>query len=515
MRTRVLTAALFAVASCDLSKSCEGNVESHVDVPTTTDALREWAVAKGLEAEIAPLKRGSKGGVACGHSPACVILLPVLAADAVLPAFLEKGSVTDGEGTVLYAGVFDRRGRLVRARVKDGDTYREIERLALDELKQHPIVERARVRIVDGSERRTKTPLLPQVALDKMYAAALAEEGDGDDRGDLVVEQLEFLGEEGAPAVLDRYSSLKTVDDEELEVVMKATCKSTEPLDGLVKTALEKGGHRTAIATVPCVVVSGDVDRARVLVPRVATAACDGRHKVGDSLDALRRLHEIVEAPVLEAVAACQIEARRTTMRLWTNDRPTDRELVAALHEERLPSLLMRRLEARRSEDRAVLVAALDAKDGPALEIARALARGTTGSPTEAEARRAATVYAAAISSVRQPHDVRHHLLAWLARCNEPCRETAADALRAADPLEPHHEAALLLLAKEHQRFAAALKGVDPARIRTLTSPFDHYNEDTLIAFALVEAGCTTKEVRAGARTVRAKDPPSPCAWSH
>ncbi len=509
------------MTGCDACTIFDTNVESHVDAPVTVGELEDWATERGLSADVGMLERGETGNIACGHSAACLILVPLVVADALLPSTLKRGSVTDDDGLVLYTGVFDLRGRLLRARVHIDDSeagedvYREIARLDLPELGEHPIVELAQVRVdAEGSElERTETPLLDQVDLVAMYAEALAGEGDGDDRADLVVEQLQKLGAPGLAAVEARYAGLSAIDDEELVQVLHEVCHGHAPgAELIVGVVGEKGGLEPAIKAVLC------LEHHRLepmhfssIIARIVDAACEG-DAVGTALPAVVTLGRQLPEAVAERARECSDEVRRLHLLFHAGQRPSDDDLERVLRQDARADLLVRAMSPQEEADRRVLVAALDA--GPSgLAIARALKTGTTGSPTADEMQKAAVVFAGDIEGSDAP-GVRHLLLGWMGRGDAEVRSAALAALRArAD--EPHNAAALVYLGSEHGRLGAALRDFDRDRVywaRGGSRVEGAFNEHSVVAHALSEAGCTRDEIQTAARAVRGGSAPSPCA---
>jgi len=515
--TAAALAVLAALGGCEACLIFDENVESFVDAPTTTQELEAWAEARGLTADVALAERNASGNIACGHSAACVILLPVILVNEVMPPTTKRGSVLDEEGAVLYAGLFDLRGRLVRAQVRvqgETDVYRTITRLSLPELGEHPIVETQRQRI--GEDGRAvdvvATPLLPQVDLVARYDEALREESDAGDRGDLVVEELGALGEPGLEAVEARYEGLAQIDDEELRQALRITCRDVGPgAQMLVRFAREKGGLLSAIAATDCLKAERvTAEGFEPIVRRLVDASCV-RSTEHRAMPAAKSLGYELPELVSEAAASCDDAIRRAHLLYYTGQRPDDAMLLRILREDRMAGLFVHALPAREAKNRPVLLQALDSPR-VLLPIARDLSRGTTVTPTADEARLAIRAYASAGDSL-DAWNARHYLLEWVNRGEAPA--AALGPLRQ-DAQLGHNAAALVLLADDHLRLGAAVARLDPERVywTQFRSVHDTYNEHTLIGFALTEAGCTREEITAAARARRGETPAPCAAWS-
>ena len=508
---------LAGCSSCEGCAALDRNVESFVDVPANLEELDAWASERGLEAETGMLEPQTGGVGGCGHSAACVILIPILLVDAAMPPTVKRGSVTDASGAVLFTGAFDLRGRLLRALVRTDestDTYREIARLSLDELGENPIVEIARVRVdAEGNElERTATPLRPQVDLVARYDAALRAEPDASDRADLVVEELQQLGSDGLDAVAARYAALETVDDEELVDALRVVCGGRTPgAELLVRVTAEKGGPEAAIEAVPCL-RTGTLDASHftAIVPVVLTAACAGPF-VGRALPATISLGGHLPALVAEHATRCTDEVRRAHLLFHAGQRPDDAMLERVLREDSQASLLVGLLTPTDDDDRRVLIAAMDA---PAVSraIARRLDRETTAAPTDEELARALAVFAALDDSMEAPN-TRQHLLRWLSAAGPERTRPHLGPLRA-HANHPANAAALVCLGEEREYLAAAAVGARPDRIRwhQVMTPTESFNDDTFVAYALLQAGCVQSEIDDAARAAARGAAPVPCA---
>lgn len=490
------------LGGCDACTALEGNVESHVDVPTTLGDLEDWARDEGYGYEVHRFQRPTSSGGACGHSPACVILLPILLADAMIPSTLQVGSATADGGEVVYTGVFDLRGRLVHARVRDGEEWREIRRLPLDELNEHPIVETARLTL-DGSNQeseRRATPILPQVDLVAMYAEELADENDANDRADLVYEQLDVIGEEMRPSVLARYRDADPFEDEEVGALLNrsgsATLVGREELLALVA---ERGGPHSSIAAVSAIPEGSP--HAGALMPRVADAVC-GDELASEAGDALAQLSRRGLGPQI-AARSCESPTRTTLLHLIGGQTVADDALVRALHEDRRPQLFLSRLNPHANPaHRRVLVLALDASRGPTGSIAERLR--ALDPPSAEEASRAARVYASPELDGLSGAETRQDLLAWMLRADPSAKASAAQAMRAVPEANAQlRAAALAALTRDRAEVANAVRDLDTSRVwwsSTSDGPTSAWNEQTVVAWALIEAGCTREQIEAGAR---------------
>ncbi len=497
MRRAVPLALVALLGGCDACSALEGHVESHVDVPTTLDELEAWAGERDLRYEATRYVRPSSGGGACGHSPACVILLPVLLADALIPSTLQVGAAIEGEERVVYTGVFDLRGRLVHARVRDGDEWRVIERLPLEELGEHPIVERRR--FPDGAESLARdTPLLPQVDLVAMYAAALADEGDADDRADLVFEELEVIGAELVPSVLARYRAAEPFEDEEVRALLDRN-RTVPGYDDILAIVVEQGGPRSSVAAVTR--LPRDFTGLAPLVPRVVPVIC-GDEDLEPAAEAIATLARRGFAPQI-ATATCPRATRTTLLRALGGQSPPDEAWVRALHEDPRPGLFLQRLGGTDPDHRRILLLALDPRRGPGREIAEAL--HALPPPDAAESGRVARTYATPEADA----DMRMTLLDWLLRADAGAQEAAAQTIERAEGTEPRvRAAALAALRRDRAQVARAVRGLDVHRVHWSTARhgFGAWNEETLVAWALLEAGCDQAQIEAGAR----RDAPAP-----
>jgi hypothetical protein len=73
---------------------CErsSNRETHVDVPVTLAEIKKLAHAPDTVVSV-QRQEATSGGGACGHSPVCVILIPILVFDALFPKKWDEASV--------------------------------------------------------------------------------------------------------------------------------------------------------------------------------------------------------------------------------------------------------------------------------------------------------------------------------------------------------------------------------------------------------------------------------------
>lgn len=245
-------AMTFVLSACCFR--CAPEQKSYVDVPATLDAVKKRAKPPEVVVTVERNTTPSGGGGGCGHSAACVIILPFLLYSAVFPEKYDEVTVTES-GVITFHGLYSTSGDLLSARSKTETGWRELVQLDLPELGQRAIVEAAKVTVTDdGGETKTPTTIQSQVDLVAQYRAKLATK-EGRKRADLIAEAASSLSGEGDGFVLERLASEDEPDDTRAAVV-SATChrdgeSNTRALT-FIDAAMRRPGGLTAKATLEC-----------------------------------------------------------------------------------------------------------------------------------------------------------------------------------------------------------------------------------------------------------------------
>lgn len=185
---------VLAVASC---RGCDPPQQSAVDVPTTLASAKAMSAPPAVVVTVERKKREVSAGGGCGHSPLCVLLLPVLLLAPLFPDKWDEVRIVR-EGSPYYEGRFTTEGRFLDAVVRQDGVARSIGVLMLDKLGRHVVVEIARAPLGSSGEpgEYVRSPILPQVDLTKEYAAKLATLRAPDDRSALLLEYAHWLAAE-------------------------------------------------------------------------------------------------------------------------------------------------------------------------------------------------------------------------------------------------------------------------------------------------------------------------------
>ncbi|MFZ5481329.1 MAG: hypothetical protein ACOZNI_31505, partial [Myxococcota bacterium] len=303
------------------------------------------------------------GGGACGHSPICLIVLPALLYSALFPEEYDEATVTT-KGVVTFTGSFTTDGEFIQARVREGDTVRDLRRLDLDELGRRVVVEVARGR----PDALVPTPVLPQVDLLADYDLQLRHSDDGDRRGRLIAEAYRWLGDEAADWTVAKVADPGEHDAAKAAVLASACAAPTAPARArLLEAARTKPGPLAAHAALACfsgTLADGAAD------PFLRALADDVCHTDGDPCWADERLFGAVPTEGVERARAhaaltlfrCEDPARRVLLQQRVG-LPRARAEVAAGLLSTGNACLATRLDGDEPEERAGMFLALADED--------------------------------------------------------------------------------------------------------------------------------------------------------
>jgi len=184
--------------------------ESYVDEPTTLDAVRALHHPPEVVVEVTKGdKEGGSGGGACGHSPICILLLPVIIEDLAFPVHYQNASVKTA-GKLSYEAVFYHHGQFFRATARDDKVAREIQFLALNALERNVVVEVGRAPLdAQGKPGEfTRTRVQSQVDLLTPYTKLLSDPNTPA-RALALLEVVRVLGDDAIPLLKARLGDPK------------------------------------------------------------------------------------------------------------------------------------------------------------------------------------------------------------------------------------------------------------------------------------------------------------------
>lgn len=493
--TLILLSALVTVA-------CDGcmRTESHVDVPTELDELKKLHAPPDAVVDVERKKR-SKGGGSCGHSPLCIIVLPVMAYDAMFPEKWDEATLTE-KGTLTYVARFETGGDFIESTQNKAGKSRHFGRLDLKKLGKRVLVQVGEAPLgADGKPGTlVKTPILPQVDLLADYEAALAKEKDGDDRGELVVEAATWLRDEALPLV-EKHTKDPAESDEQRALIVTQLCKLKD--SKARDTALSGAGHspglETALAGAHCAAVTEvpaalGVPFAKVL----AEASCksDSLQRLRDIVAALRGMPSVSKVDGFAIARACPDPKARTLSRWALGDAPTSNELrdlarASGAHSDAFVEALLPRAKGERD----LLYAALDAK--PTDPIAVRVLSEHEIVPDEIELKALVKSYLAD-SSIGTRAKLLH--LFSLVRTKGTSLGPSVASVRAAlgqtkEDREVLHIALVVLGERNHA--AAAARALD-STARYKQKPTEvSFGIGSLVGYGLRVAGCDAREIEA------------------
>lgn len=187
------TIALLALIALTGACRCTPKLESAAgDLPITVAAAKKQHappdVVVTVERKVTP-----KGGGSCGHSPLCLILLPVLIYEEMFPEKYDEVVIVD-HGKEAYRASFTTRGDFLQARTTTSEgLVHDFRQLSLKELGKRVVVEAARS--PSPGAKPEAVPLAPQAQLIEAYTQAMKRPGNAQ-CGALVVEAMSWLAAE-------------------------------------------------------------------------------------------------------------------------------------------------------------------------------------------------------------------------------------------------------------------------------------------------------------------------------
>ncbi len=489
-----------ALTSC---RGCQTVTESHVDVPLTLDAAK--ALARPPEVTVSvERKTATGGGGACGHSPLCLVFVPVMIYGALFPEKWDEVTVTRGGAPELSAR-YETDGELIEATVRKDGVARLVGVLKLSELRRRVVVELGRAPLGAGGREDSaafvKTPILPQVDLAAAYRAALAEEDadDADDRAALYVEHASWLKEEAMPLLLD---GVPRELDETAAETLKRLCSDTSfpGCAELLTTLGQKDPGPLTSAAGFRAAEAGFEAQSRPYAHALARHACSGEEG-RIAIAAAESLAEAKAGPqatlgLLSDAPPCQHTSRRVLLAAMLRQRPSDAELEEALRDRAVDAAIVGRLDAHDPAVRRIIVAAMPGREEDTAYVL-ALERAPDV-PTAQELELLAKSYLKDLALADAERRMAVLGLFWRARAQPAAaaKRVITEAIaRAAEDDRPLLRAALVAMGDRQQALPASrgLAGIT-------YFPTGGFSDETVMARALVLAGCEEDEVVAAGK---------------
>ncbi len=450
--------------------------DSYVDEPTTLDAVEEFDDPPAVVAKIVKgSKQSTSGGGGCGHSPACIILLPVIVGEMAFPARYKEATITR-DGSLVYEGVFKHNGEFVRAKTWDATTERTLQLIALPRLGKRIVVEVGSAKLgPDGKPGPlVRTSVQSQVDLLTPYEALL---GTTDDKKAALIEMVGVLGHDGIALASKKLADPKLAADVKTGFAKRlcASDKSVIETPADRKTLLGALGTpepatTTASAALLCYSPTDaeELERARAFIAVVSRAICEGDEKstgriIADVLSwagapkkrvARGPESDPVRAVLHRALSACPAE-RRSFVHWMLGGEVSETELRAMLLAQSLAARVAMNLDVQNDAHHELLVAALELGSPARSVILKALT--TRKKTTEREL----DVLVNAFQTEGMPARDRAFILvqfdkASAAQSARVIRRLSARLDDAKDDEKPTYRVALAVLGRKDQQLAAA-----------------------------------------------------------
>jgi hypothetical protein len=475
---------LLILNGCCCGKSLEN--ESYVKVPLTLDEVKKLE-KDGATVSVERKTRASGGGGACGHSPICIIFLPVLLYEAAFPEKWDEVVVKSKDGTVTLVGYYETGGALIHAQhLVDGE-MRETRTIELKELGKKVYVDSARlVPESDGGVRREVLSLSSQHDFIGDVRMLLASVMEPERRAKIINEARVQLEDEGMKFALERMGAADEPDEAKAEVVHLG-CE-TPGFEPLLEAAKRSSGPWTKLRLVKC--LRGEEQHAMLL--EVEQVACDPNtsKKLMDAIGpALTRDLPVSSLRGLqEAHAKCMDGPHRALVGLWLNLPVQAGELNALLNSE-LEMSTHRYLHASDPIQRAAMVKEVASSINEAVLLDMLIAEKSVLEPAELEQLANWFIKPRSFFTT-SPRAKALKVFSFSAMAPDGVARTklARAALAKAKP-DPMFDSAIVALG-DRSRMPAAVKGIkSPVFFGTPAS------ESDLVAYGLKLAGCSQEEL--------------------
>ena len=500
LRGLPVAAALLVLFGVACSCGAAPTTEALVAVPSSVDEAE--ALHDPPAVEVVVVREARPAGGACGHSPVCLVLLPILAWQAVFPPEVDVVDIRESGGGRVH-GEYQPGGDLIWAERTDGTTLVGARLLELPALGRRLVVASGRGEVGADGVAGPLEPVgvLSQVDLHGAYEAALAAEDDADTRAELLVEAVDALHAESGPLV-EAWLRRPTEGPARARVLSRvclgARFDDADPLRADVlrwsaaATPVDIAADALVCAARTPALQPEEVDIfAGVLVDDVC--AHPTLTPLAELSDAMQQEPSLRPRAVLVA-GRCTTPTRVTLLRAYLGETLPPDALQAALHDEPARDLLLAALRPDRPADRLALFAALDVAPtlGPVTE---ALAADPALVPTRNEAAALLRAYFAYEPSFLGRRDPQASALRLLARTGSADRAPLLLSLPAPAGDDEALEVAAARLVLGDRAGAALL--VDRRDLAACEGSSMVVGVAGLASEALQAAGCTCEDLDA------------------
>lgn len=483
---RQLLAATTALALSTCCFKCSPEQKSYVDVPAKLDEVKKLAKPPEVVVEVVRQTKASGGGGGCGHSAACVILLPLIVWQSAFPEKFDEVTVTD-HGEQTFHGLYSTSGDLLSARVKTPEGWRELAQLDLPELGQRAIVERAKVTVgSDGNETSTPTTIDSQLSVATQYGEAL-KKAKPKKRGALLLEAYQALDGEGDAFALAQLAS-KGEPEESRLVVMHRICDSNVEVTRQAKVLTAAMTTPTRALALEALGCEATPDAVAVRGVRLLSEGLCSTARAREPFELSRGLTPAGQAEALRVAATCSpVDA--ALIKLSFNLEMPNETYLAALDDPKGGQTV---LQFTKPEQHGYLFAELARRKHTA-EIFERLSQSRTHF-TGPEANVIIDV------ALEQKRDAKgwelRSLAAKMLRNAFYVRDEIRPRLTALKPPDARTGQAFLTVLEDADARTALANGLDPKKVQLAGLTPD--TEDEFVLFALVEAGCSRSALLEG-----------------
>ncbi|MFO0600041.1 MAG: hypothetical protein U0228_32325 [Myxococcaceae bacterium] len=343
MRQAMGVVLALAVSGC----CCEPKKVSYAEVPLTLSAAKKQAKELGAEISVERKTRSAGGGGGCGHSAACVILLPIILYEIAFPETWDE-VVIRKDGEVLLFATFDKGGDLLHAQhLKDGEVI-ETTSITLKSLDQRAYVDVAKQKpLPDGGAERIPLPLSAKHDFVADERKLLEKTTDPQKRAQAIVDSASLLETEGLAFATELLN--KGESDQTRSEVVRFGCRQKDTWDKLGPLIEKDAGAWVRLRQIDC--TDAETPARFAAVGRFFGKACEATSPLEPlkEFESGRGLDDLVDRygdgrkkQVLDAMGPCPAGPRRALVQLWLGEpvdtaeleslRGTDAMALGSLH---------------------------------------------------------------------------------------------------------------------------------------------------------------------------------------